>query len=211
MVSQPLWKFWSIKVLPIPHCKELTSSQKLKTMPRASTRLRHKLGYGKNPSDFQLLKSVDPWEVSTEYADSSLLTTHFSAWAFNSRMKEHTMKTIVLDHGLSFCFRQGSTVTWTRISQTYHGFEGASLNCNVYSLFFPHQNTTEHAFTAESSISPCSSPFQPQRSFMTFHCSMRKFTEKQNEHMSPINPHRTIMTGKVYHLAPCLDEVPAWR
>lgn len=76
MVSQPLWKFGSIKVLPILHWKEHTTSQKLKTMSRASMRLRHKLGYGKKTSDFQLLKCVDHWEGSNAYADSSLLTKH---------------------------------------------------------------------------------------------------------------------------------------
>lgn len=121
-------------------------------------------------------------------------------------MKEHTMKTIVLDHSLSFGFRQGSTIMWTGISQIYHVFLGASLNCSACSLFFPHDNTTEHAFTAETNIRTCLEPFQPPKLVMTSHWLIKKFSQKYYEHM---HPHCTIMIGKVYHLAFSLDKLSA--
>lgn len=94
------------------------------------------------------------------------------------------MKTFVLDHSLSFSFRQGSTGIWTRASQTHHNFGGTSLNYSACYLFFSHHNTTKHAFTGIHLP-----PFQSPKSFMTSHCQWKAFTEKYCKHVLLIKNH----------------------
>lgn len=95
------------------------------------------------------------------------------------------MKTFVLDHSLSFSFRQCSAVMWTGTSQT-HIFRRTTLNYNACYLFFSQQNTAKHPFTGIHL-----SPFQSPKSFMTSHWPTKYIlaTEKYCKHVLLISNH----------------------